>query len=397
MFQDKIQKKKYTSEIERKIMEFPELPPGIRFKPKDEELIVFYLKPKVDEQPVPPSEINTVDFYKNDPQTLADEHPSRLGQKEWYFFTYREKKYQNGKRPNRSAGNGYWKATAADKPIHLDQTKQIIGYKMTLVYYEGDHKYSRKTDWIMHEYKLPIADPTPKTEKLPEDENDMRLDSWVLCRIHKRETKSNKAELDDNNARVALPPPPQEMDERQHHHQQQLQQQQQMDYQQQQQHNPFPLVDDFFPEDDVYYGQYQDFQPQQQQDGFFQPQQQDEGFQPQQQQDGFFQPQQQQDEGFQPQPRQQDEGFQPQPRQQDEGFQPQPRQQDEGFQPQPRQQDEGFQPQPRQQDEGFGFFQPRQQDEGFQPRQQQDGLFCFFQPQQDEESEYIASLLQNFV
>ncbi|KAL7126901.1 hypothetical protein ABFS83_14G217500 [Erythranthe nasuta] len=345
-------------------MEFPELPPGIRFKPKDEELIVFYLKPKVDEQPVPPSEINIVDFYQYDPQTLADEHPSRLGQKEWYFFTYREKKYQNGKRPNRSAGNGYWKATAADKPIHLDLTEQIIGYKKTLVYYEGDHKYSRKTDWIMHEYKLPIADPTPpKTEKLPEDENDMRLDSWVLCRIHKRETKSNK-------------PPP-----RQHHHQQQqLQQQQQMDYQQQQQHNPFPLVDEFFPEVDVYYGQY-DLQPpqqmhyQQQQDGFFQPRQQDEGFQPQQQQDEGFQPQQQQDEGFQPQ----------------QGFQP--RQQDEGFQP--RQQDEGFHPQPRQQDEG-GFFQPRQ-DEDFQPQQQQDGLFCFFQPQQDEESEYIASLLQNFV
>ncbi|XP_012853254.1 PREDICTED: NAC transcription factor NAM-1-like [Erythranthe guttata] len=364
-----------------------EFPPGIRFKPKDEELIVFYLKPKVDEQPVPPSEINIVDFYQYDPQTLADEHPSRLGQKEWYFFTFREKKYQNGKRPNRSAGNGYWKATAADKPIHLDQTEQIIGYKKNLVYYEGDHKYSRKTDWIMHEYKLPIADPTPKTEKLPEDENDMRLDSWVICRIHKRETKSNKAELDDNNTHVALPPPPQEMDEQRHH------QHQQQHHHHHHQYNPFPLVDDFFPEDDVYYGQ----------DGFFQPRQQDEGFQPQQQQDECFQPQQQQDGFFQP--RQQDEGFQPQqqqegffqPRQQDEGFQPQ-QQQDEGFQPQqqqdgffqPRQQDKGFQPQ-QQQD---GFFQPRQQDEGFQPQQQSDGFFGFFQPQQDEEySEYVASLL----
>ncbi|KAL7084532.1 hypothetical protein ACP275_14G228800 [Erythranthe tilingii] len=323
------------------------------------------MKPKVDEQPVPPSEINIVDFYQYDPQTLADEHPSRLGQKEWYFFTYREKKYQNGKRPNRSAGNGYWKATAADKPIHLgDQTEQIIGYKKNLVYYEGDHKYSRKTDWIMHEYKLPTP---PKTEKLPEDENDMRLDSWVICRIHKRETKSNKAELDDNNARVALPPPPQEMDERRHHRHQHHQQHHHQQHQQLQQQHPFPLVDEFFPEDDVYYGQY-DLQPpqqmdyQQQQDGFFQPRQQDEGFQPQQQ------------------PRQQDEGFQPQ--QQQDGF----------FQP-PPQQDEGFQPQQQQDYQQQGFFQPPQQYEGFQPQQQPDGFFDFFQPQQDEESEYVANLL----
>ncbi|CAL5365014.1 unnamed protein product [Camellia sinensis] len=40
---------------------------------------------------------------------LYKENYKPCEEKEWYFFTPRDRKYKNGKRPNRAAGDGYWK------------------------------------------------------------------------------------------------------------------------------------------------------------------------------------------------------------------------------------------------------------------------------------------------
>lgn len=70
----------------------------------------------------------------------------------WYFFTPRDRKYQNGSRPNRKAGDGYWKATGADKEV--EQESEVIGYRKSLVFYKGDPQGGEKTQWIMHEFRL---------------------------------------------------------------------------------------------------------------------------------------------------------------------------------------------------------------------------------------------------
>ena len=77
------------------------------------------------------------------------------GEKEWYFFSPRDRKYPNGSRPNRAAGSGYWKATGADKPI--GQPKPV-GIKKALVFYAGKAPRGEKTNWIMHEYRLAGVD-----------------------------------------------------------------------------------------------------------------------------------------------------------------------------------------------------------------------------------------------
>lgn len=48
----------------------PNLPPGFRFHPTDEELVVHYLKKKATSAPLPVSIIAEVDLYKFDPWEL---------------------------------------------------------------------------------------------------------------------------------------------------------------------------------------------------------------------------------------------------------------------------------------------------------------------------------------
>ncbi|CAO2823808.1 unnamed protein product [Amaranthus hypochondriacus] len=167
---------------------YPQLPPGFRFHPTDEELIVHYLKRKASSSPLPVSIIAEVDLYKFDPWEL----PSKaiFGEQEWYFFSPRDRKYPNGARPNRAATSGYWKATGTDKPILASNGGNLkVGVKKALVFYGGKPPRGIKTDWIMHEYRL--MDPT-SSSKLPHTLVDhskkpsLRLDDWVLCRIYKK-------------------------------------------------------------------------------------------------------------------------------------------------------------------------------------------------------------------
>lgn len=48
----------------------PNLPPGFRFHPTDEELVVQYLKKKASSAPLPVAIIAEVDLYKFDPWEL---------------------------------------------------------------------------------------------------------------------------------------------------------------------------------------------------------------------------------------------------------------------------------------------------------------------------------------
>uniref|UniRef100_A0A0E0L2P6 NAC domain-containing protein n=1 Tax=Oryza punctata TaxID=4537 RepID=A0A0E0L2P6_ORYPU len=105
------------------------------------------------------------------------------GEKEWYFFSPRDRKYPNGSRPNRAAGSGYWKATGADKPVG---TPRPVAIKKALVFYAGKAPKGDKTNWIMHEYRLADVDRSARKK------NSLRLDDWVLCRIYNKKGGAEK-------------------------------------------------------------------------------------------------------------------------------------------------------------------------------------------------------------
>ncbi|MED6185065.1 hypothetical protein PIB30_053468 [Stylosanthes scabra] len=183
--------------------------PGFRFHPTDEELVGFYLRRKVEKKPLKIELIKHVDIYKYDPWDLP-KVSSSMGEKEWYFFCIRGRKYRNSIRPNRVTGSGFWKATGIDKPIYSVNYKynnnnnskkkeeegdhhECIGLKKSLVYYRGSAGKGTKTDWMMHEFRLPLNN-NNNGAKLSNNNNQEanaakdlhEAEVWTLCRIFKR-------------------------------------------------------------------------------------------------------------------------------------------------------------------------------------------------------------------
>ncbi|KAK8483268.1 hypothetical protein V6N11_048973 [Hibiscus sabdariffa] len=146
--------------------------PGFRFHPTEEELVEFYLRRKVEGKRFNVELITFLDLYRYDPWELPA--LAAIGEKEWFFYVPRDRKYRNGDRPNRVTTSGYWKATGADRMIRGENSRSI-GLKKTLVFYSGKAPKGIRTSWIMNEYRLPHHE----TERYQKAEIS-------LCRVYKR-------------------------------------------------------------------------------------------------------------------------------------------------------------------------------------------------------------------
>ncbi|KAK6128260.1 hypothetical protein DH2020_037998 [Rehmannia glutinosa] len=153
------------------------LPPGFRFHPTDEELITYYLSNKVSDFEFSARAVADVDLNKCEPWDLPAK--ASMGEKEWYFFSLRDRKYPTGLRTNRATEAGYWKTTGKDKEIYRGNV--LVGMKKTLVFYRGRAPKGEKTNWVMHEYRL---------------ENKLAFkptkEEWVVCRVFEKSSTVKK-------------------------------------------------------------------------------------------------------------------------------------------------------------------------------------------------------------
>ncbi|KAM0052599.1 putative transcription factor NAM family [Helianthus debilis subsp. tardiflorus] len=128
------------------------LPPGYRFCPTDSELILYYLKPKIETGKHPECRIYAVNLYNHSPEELTNQY--RACDDKWYFFTPRERKYEKGNVPNRRTGDfGVWKASQKYTSVyHHDATgSRVVGTKRGLGYHD---RTGCKTSWLMQEYAM---------------------------------------------------------------------------------------------------------------------------------------------------------------------------------------------------------------------------------------------------
>ncbi|KAJ1259393.1 hypothetical protein BS78_10G151300 [Paspalum vaginatum] len=155
-----------------------DLPPGFRFHPTDEELITYYLFRKAADGNFCGRAIAEIDLNKCEPWELPDK--AKMGEKEWYFYSLRDRKYPTGLRTNRATVAGYWKATGKDREIRSGRSGVLVGMKKTLVFYRGRAPKGQKTQWVMHEYRL---EGSYAYHCLP---NSTRQDEWVIARVFQK-------------------------------------------------------------------------------------------------------------------------------------------------------------------------------------------------------------------
>ncbi|XP_061344407.1 NAC domain-containing protein 83-like [Gastrolobium bilobum] len=172
------------------------LPVGYSFDPADDHLVNYYLKRKVFDQPFPVEIIHEFDVFQSEPWGLPGGGKAFNDHK---FFFYYTKGNVNGNKDKRAAGSGLWRAVGKAKYIVLSGSKELIGKRNTLIFWEGKGNKPIKTKWAMHEFRL---------ESLA---NPYQVSNWAVYHIFEKKDaeKAKKGNGDNgepsNNAEVEKP------------------------------------------------------------------------------------------------------------------------------------------------------------------------------------------------
>ncbi|XP_031265816.1 protein ATAF2-like [Pistacia vera] len=171
---------------------FDSFPAGFRFHPTDAEHIVYYLRKKVMNEALPLNMVIEIELRHHNPETIAVLQRCTR-ELDWRNFTSLPQDIRN-----------IQKGIVQSDPPVMDTGKlpivfngKVVGFKKSLVFYEGKPPKGRKTNWIMHEFRVKDAPPS-KTSS-----NSEKLDDWCLCSIYNKvDNKPRKIFLDSKENSV---------------------------------------------------------------------------------------------------------------------------------------------------------------------------------------------------
>lgn len=149
------------------------LPPGFRFCPSDEELVVHFLHRKSGVLPFHPEVIPDLDVYPYNPWELQGKALSEGSI--WYYYSRRTQ--------TRSTDSGYWKPMGMDEPIMSSCSRKIVGMKKYFVFHIGEHPSGVWTNWIMHEYRLPDSGSSSGLSCKKKGHRRQDYSKWIICKV----------------------------------------------------------------------------------------------------------------------------------------------------------------------------------------------------------------------
>lgn len=150
------------------------LPPGFRFYPTDEELVVHFLHRKASLLPCHPDVIPDLDLYPFDPWQLQGRALEEGNQ--WYYYSRRTQ--------NRMTNNGYWMPMGMEEQVVTSSSNKRVGMKKYYVFHIGEAPNGNQTNWIMQEYRL--SDSASSSSK-SSSKRKSQPKSWVICRVYERD------------------------------------------------------------------------------------------------------------------------------------------------------------------------------------------------------------------
>ncbi|KAI4342268.1 hypothetical protein MLD38_026911 [Melastoma candidum] len=149
------------------------LPPGFRFCPTDEELIVHFLHRKASLLPCHPDVIPDLKLYPYEPWELQGK--AWCEGSKWYFYSR--------KASSHTTRSGYWHPVRPEEPVFASSSCREVGFKQCYAFHSGESPHGIKTSWIMHEYRLPAGAGASGSSRR---KGLMKIDpsTWVLCRVY---------------------------------------------------------------------------------------------------------------------------------------------------------------------------------------------------------------------
>ncbi|KAL1366216.1 hypothetical protein HN51_014080 [Arachis hypogaea] len=163
------------------------LPPGFRFYPTDEELVVHFLQRKAALLPCHPDVIPDLDLYSFDPWELDGRALAEGNQ--WYYYSRRTQ--------NRVTANGYWNPMGIEEAVVSNSSNRRVGIKKFYVFYVGEAPHGNRTNWIMQEYRLSdsaASSSRSSTKRKSQPKTDHS--KWVVCRVYESDENDDDGDGD---------------------------------------------------------------------------------------------------------------------------------------------------------------------------------------------------------